>query len=831
MFCNAFPQIFWIIMAKKRTSKQRNQVNIAKNVGKNSPRAKNKNNTFEKDEKQDGAVSNLEPDHKILGNCDPISTSPKGLSNLGNTCFFNSVMQNLCRTSGLLHVLTEAAKLTDITLKDENISPLTCQLPMMAKLSESLLHFLVTMGNSTAVSGGSSKNRSRVESPRLLFSQICSVSPRFRTYQQQDSQELLQCLMDGIKYEEIKRRKQAILAKLGLLGKKASAVDEEMKEKVKTYGRIACQIPTVVDIIFCGEIVSSVLCDECGRITQVHEEFLDIPLPIAETHSLHHPHNVSSKKSKNKAEKEQIESDSSSDLDNEIQGTSFKANSSSKHAKKKQKEQERRSKHKRKRTKSAQQNEEVAHAKEDVLEQQPASQITSHNDDNPPICDKTNASATVQSYNEQSADTNEQELLERNTSNSGKLNNHDLPNTDNPKGSCNTPENETGQVLAELSKTHEHNITKLCNSIEDLSLRKSTLSGETENNESHETIDILAEEIVSNIILTVCGETGDISEGCGIDSNPSEGMSSGYSNRNTDKTHLLGGKPIPLNDIGTTIQLTVDKQADCMASKNQSEDEISNQRSERGSSPSSGNDEKSDSENPAPITTSLFETPVKRQEIKFTGFCKKLPSSLSSRYEPDKTECSVLTCLHKFTMAEMLTGNNKFGCEECTKRQNKGAEKPKTVYCNASKQMLIETPPLILTLQLKRFQQYGSNLRKLSKRVVIPPSLDLSPFCSNQARKYANDGGEIWYNLYGIVEHSGSMSRGHYTAYVHVRPETRYFTSHRSSDTVSSEDLSGEKQPLGQWYHISDTSVSKCTLEKALSCNAYLIFYEREPQR
>jgi len=35
-------------------------------------------------------------------------------------------------------------------------------------------------------------------------------------------------------------------------------------------------------------------------------------------------------------------------------------------------------------------------------------------------------------------------------------------------------------------------------------------------------------------------------------------------------------------------------------------------------------------------------------------------------------ECSVQSCLHQFTMAEMLSGANKFGCETCTGRQNKG---------------------------------------------------------------------------------------------------------------------------------------------------------------
>ena len=31
----------------------------------------------------------------------------------------------------------------------------------------------------------------------------------------------------------------------------------------------------------------------------------------------------------------------------------------------------------------------------------------------------------------------------------------------------------------------------------------------------------------------------------------------------------------------------------------------------------------------------------------------------------------------------------------------------------------------------------------------------------------------------------------------------------------------------GQWFHISDTIVTKVSAAKALKCNAYLIFYER----
>lgn len=49
-----------------------------------------------------------------------------------------------------------------------------------------------------------------------------------------------------------------------------------------------------------------------------------------------------------------------------------------------------------------------------------------------------------------------------------------------------------------------------------------------------------------------------------------------------------------------------------------------------------------------------------------------------------------------------MTGNNKVGCENCTKKIN--GEGGKTVYTNATKQLLISSPPAILILHLKRFQ-------------------------------------------------------------------------------------------------------------------------------
>jgi ubiquitin carboxyl-terminal hydrolase 16/45 len=60
------------------------------------------------------------------------------------------------------------------------------------------------------------------------------------------------------------------------------------------------------------------------------------------------------------------------------------------------------------------------------------------------------------------------------------------------------------------------------------------------------------------------------------------------------------------------------------------------------------------------------------------------------------------------------------------------------VYCNASKQFLIFSPPLILTLHLKRFHQTLAGPKKVTRHVVFPLELDLAPFCTSTALALPN---------------------------------------------------------------------------------------------
>lgn len=243
--------------------------------------------------------------------------------------------------------------------------------------------------------------------------------------------------------------------------------------------------------------------------------------------------------------------------------------------------------------------------------------------------------------------------------------------------------------------------------------------------------------------------------------------------------------------------------------------------------------------------------------------------SLTVRYQATNQECSVQSCLNLFTAPEFLTGPNKYGCENCTRRKAaaalaegtavEGAKTP-TVYSVASKQLLIFAPPAILTLHLKRFTQNGATLRKAQKHVDFPLLLDLAPFCSGASAGVGSVPAgqtQVLYSLYGVIEHSGRLSQGHYTAFVKVRAvDSQSVTQflqrlpmqtddlYRLRDQLSSrlladpatsngpaEDASSSSSPResseGVWYHCSDSHVMPVSEDKVLRSQAFLLFYER----
>ncbi|XP_072250925.1 ubiquitin carboxyl-terminal hydrolase 45 isoform X3 [Leuresthes tenuis] len=197
----------------------------------------------------------------------------KGITNLGNTCFFNAVMQNLSQTHMLIDLVHEVKekgyKLKISPSVEANLSPLTVVLPGPEPLTAAMFLFLQSMKEP----GKGPIN------PKILFNQLCQKAPRFKGYQQQDSQELLHYLLDSIRVEETKRVKGAILKAFNNPTEKTA--DEETKRQVKAYGKEGVKM-NFVDRIFVGELTNTIMCEECEHISTVKEAFIDISLPIIE---------------------------------------------------------------------------------------------------------------------------------------------------------------------------------------------------------------------------------------------------------------------------------------------------------------------------------------------------------------------------------------------------------------------------------------------------------------------------------------------------------------------------------------------------------------------
>ncbi len=101
--------------------------------------------------------------------------------------------------------------------------------------------------------------------------------------------------------------------------------------------------------------------------------------------------------------------------------------------------------------------------------------------------------------------------------------------------------------------------------------------------------------------------------------------------------------------------------------------------------------------------------------------------------------------------------------------------------------------------------------------------------------------GKVLYSLFGIVEHSGGLHSGHYTAYCRVPtvPSSFFDTKFENltqllkvMDQVwtkggKRESYVHEGPSSSRWFYISDSHVSEVSLERVLKAQAYLLFYER----
>ncbi|XP_063763556.1 ubiquitin carboxyl-terminal hydrolase 2a isoform X2 [Eleginops maclovinus] len=179
-----------------------------------------------------------------------------GLKNLGNTCFMNSILQCLSNTHSL----------RDYCLHNSHRRDLNNNSRTNTALMEEFAKLIQTMWTSSS---------SESVSPSEFKTQIQRYAPRFVGYNQQDAQEFLRFLLDGL-HNEVNR---VTVRPRGSVEDFDHLPDEEKGKKMWSK-YLEREDSKIVDV-FVGQLKSSLTCSHCGFCSTVFDPFWDLSLPIS----------------------------------------------------------------------------------------------------------------------------------------------------------------------------------------------------------------------------------------------------------------------------------------------------------------------------------------------------------------------------------------------------------------------------------------------------------------------------------------------------------------------------------------------------------------------
>ncbi|KAK6462309.1 hypothetical protein DFJ63DRAFT_305946 [Scheffersomyces coipomensis] len=177
-------------------------------------------------------------------------------------------------------------------------------------------------------------------------------------------------------------------------------------------------------------------------------------------------------------------------------------------------------------------------------------------------------------------------------------------------------------------------------------------------------------------------------------------------------------------------------------------------------------------------------------------------------------------CLKEFVTTELLDENNKWHCPNCKK------------FTRSTKKISITRLPQVLIIHFKRFKVSPTGyFNKMDTFINYPvkETLDLTSYWP-EAGTYINGTNKdsitkekeeqilstlptrnqippFRYKLYGVANHYGNLTTGHYTSYVYKQ--------------------SDNKKTRG-WCYFDDSKVTyNCRESQVLNKNAYCLFYQR----
>ncbi|XP_033355493.1 ubiquitin carboxyl-terminal hydrolase 4-like isoform X3 [Bombus vosnesenskii] len=180
-----------------------------------------------------------------------------GLRNIGNTCFMNSVIQCLSNTRPLLEYLLNEQYLADINTSTSSMKG------ALIKAFSQVIHELWEVGGDLVVN------------TTALKSQIQRFAPRFMGYSQQDAQEFLRYLLEGL-HEDVNR----VTVKPQPIHTDIPEMYTDSQKAVESWKRYLRSEDSMIVDVFVGQLRSSLHCTSCDHVSVTLDPFWDLSLPI-----------------------------------------------------------------------------------------------------------------------------------------------------------------------------------------------------------------------------------------------------------------------------------------------------------------------------------------------------------------------------------------------------------------------------------------------------------------------------------------------------------------------------------------------------------------------